>query len=104
MTTAELQPLRTTIDTAFEQRSEITPTTVTAEANATVEEGIALLDSGQARVAEKIDGQWVVNEWLKKAVLLYFRAHDNVVMDAGFTRFYDKVPMKYADATEAELR
>jgi 2,3,4,5-tetrahydropyridine-2-carboxylate N-succinyltransferase len=102
--TAKLQQLRTTIDAAFERRAEITPRNVPAEVNAAVEESIALLDSGEARVAEKLDGKWVVNEWLKKAVLLYFRAHDNTVMDAGFTRFYDKVPMKYAEASEAELR
>jgi len=102
--TTELQRLQTTIDAAFERRAQITPKSVTAEVNAAIEASIALLDSGQARVAEKVAGQWVVNEWLKKAVLLYFRSHDNVVMDAGFTRFYDKVPMKYAEATEADLR
>jgi 2,3,4,5-tetrahydropyridine-2,6-dicarboxylate N-succinyltransferase len=102
--TSDLQQLRTTIDAAFERRAEITPKSIPADVSAAVEESIDLLDSGKARVAEKIDNKWVVNEWLKKAVLLYFRAHDNVVMDAGFTRFYDKVPMKYADATEADLR
>ena len=104
MTTGDLQTLRTTIDSAFERRADITPKSVTPDVNAAIDESIALLDSGHARVAEKIDGKWVVHEWLKKAVLLYFRTHDNVVMDAGFTRFYDKVPMKYAEATEAELR
>jgi 2,3,4,5-tetrahydropyridine-2,6-dicarboxylate N-succinyltransferase len=104
MTSGDVQKLRGIIDGAFERRAEITPKNVPADINAAIEESIALLDSGKARVAEKVDGKWVVNEWLKKAVLLYFRAHDNVVMDAGFTRFYDKVPMKYADATEADLR
>jgi 2,3,4,5-tetrahydropyridine-2-carboxylate N-succinyltransferase len=104
MTTGDLQKLRATIDAAFERRAELTPKSVSAEVNAAVEESIALLDTGRARVAEKVEGKWVVNEWLKKAVLLYFRAHDNTVMEAGFTRFYDKVPMKYAAATEAELR
>jgi 2,3,4,5-tetrahydropyridine-2,6-dicarboxylate N-succinyltransferase len=104
MTTGDLQKLRATIDAAFEQRAELTPKSVPAHVNAAVEECIALLDSGKARVAEKVEGKWVVNEWLKKAVLLYFRAHDNMVMEAGFTRFYDKVPMKYAAATEADLR
>ncbi len=99
-----MQTLKTTIDAAFERRADITPKTVTADLSAAIDESIALLDTGKARVAEKVDDKWVVNEWLKKAVLLYFRTHDNVVMDAGFTRFYDKVPMKYADATEAELR
>lgn len=104
MTSGDVEKLRGIIDGAFERRAEITPRNVPADINAAIEESIALLDSGKARVAEKIDGKWVVNEWLKKAVLLYFRAHDNVVMDAGYTRFYDKVPMKYADATEADLR
>jgi 2,3,4,5-tetrahydropyridine-2-carboxylate N-succinyltransferase len=104
MTSGNLQTLRGVIDGAFERRAEITPKNVPADVNAAIEESIALLDSGKARVAEKVEGKWVVNEWLKKAVLLYFRAHDNVVMDAGFTRFYDKVPMKYAEATEADLR
>src|SRR5581483_1047930 len=101
---AKLQQLRATIDAAFERRTEITPRNVPADVNRAVEESIALLDSGEARVAEKVDGKWVVNEWLKKAVLLYFRAHDNTVMDAGFTRFYDKVPLKYAESSEADLR
>lgn len=104
MTMGDLQKLRATIDAAFERRAELTPKSVPAEVNAAVEESIALLDCGRARVAEKVEGKWVVNEWLKKAVLLYFRAHDNTVMEAGFTRFYDKVPMKYAAATEADLR
>jgi 2,3,4,5-tetrahydropyridine-2-carboxylate N-succinyltransferase len=104
MTTGDVGKLKSTIDAAFERRAELTPKTVSADLNAAIEECIELLDSGRARVAEKVDGRWVVNEWLKKAVLLYFRAHDNVVMEAGFTRFYDKVPMKYAQATEADLR
>lgn len=102
--TVHLQKLRTTIDAAFERRAEIAPKNVPAELQAAIEASVALLDSGQARVAEKIDGKWVVNEWLKKAVLLYFRAHDNSVVEAGFTRFYDKVPMKYAQTSEEELR
>jgi len=104
MSSGDVQKLRGIIDGAFERRAEITPRNVPADINAAIEESIALLDSGKARVAEKIDGKWIVNEWLKKAVLLYFRAHDNVVMDAGYTRFYDKVPMKYAEATDADLR
>jgi 2,3,4,5-tetrahydropyridine-2-carboxylate N-succinyltransferase len=64
-----------------------------------------LLDSGRARVAEpRAAGGWVVHEWLKKAVLLSFRVRDNQLIDAGFTRFYDKVPLKYAASSEDELR
>jgi 2,3,4,5-tetrahydropyridine-2-carboxylate N-succinyltransferase len=66
------------------------------DVRAAVDEALGLLDVGSERVAEKRDGRWVVNEWLKKAVLLSFRINDNQPMDAGYTRFYDKVGLKYA--------
>ncbi len=55
-----------------------------------------LLDRGEARVAEKTGGAWHVNDWLKKAVLLSFRLFDNRVVEAGYTRFFDKVGLKYS--------
>ncbi len=88
-----LQPV---IESAFERRTDISPGNVDAATSAAIEESIALLDAGTLRIAEQRGGQWVVNEWLKKAVLLYFRTHDNAVVDAGYTHFYDKVPLKYA--------
>jgi len=96
--------MQSLIDSAFERRAELTPRNLPSDVGAAIDESIELLDSGRARVAEPKDGQWVVNEWLKKAVLLYFRSHDNVVMDAGYTRFYDKVSLKYAQATEQDLK
>jgi len=99
-----LPKLRATVEAAFERRAELSPKNLTPALAAALEECLTLLDSGQARVAEPRDGGWVVNEWLKKAVLLYFRTHDNRVIEGGFTRFFDKVPLKYANATEAELR
>ena len=96
--------LKALIEDAFERRSALTPQNLPEPLAAALEESLALLDAGKLRVAEPQDGRWVVNEWLKKAVLLYFRTHDNRMVDAGFTRFYDKVPLKYAGATEAELR
>jgi 2,3,4,5-tetrahydropyridine-2-carboxylate N-succinyltransferase len=96
--------LRATVEAAFERRAELSPKNLTPALAAALEECLTLLDSGQARVAEPRDGGWVVNEWLKKAVLLYFRTHDNRTIDGGFTRFFDKVPLKYANASEAELR
>ena len=51
---------------------------------------------GKLRVAEQHDGRWVVNQWLKQAVLLSFRINDNSVVDAGHTKFFDKVPQKFA--------
>jgi 2,3,4,5-tetrahydropyridine-2,6-dicarboxylate N-succinyltransferase len=101
---ADTVKLQSLIETAFERRAELTPTNLPADLRSVIDDCIELLDSGRARVAEPKDGRWVVNEWLKKAVLLYFRSHDNVVMDAGYTRFYDKVPLKYAQASEADLK
>jgi 2,3,4,5-tetrahydropyridine-2,6-dicarboxylate N-succinyltransferase len=97
-------PLQTLVEAAFEQRAQITPRSVSRELRVALDECLDLLDSGKARVAEKVDGQWRVNEWLKKAVLLYFRTHDNQLIDAGYTRFFDKVPLKYADKDEATIR
>lgn len=71
--------------------------------NAAVQEAIALLDSGAARVAEKRGSDWHVNQWLKKAVLLSFALGDNKVIESGHSRFYDKVPMKYADYTDEQF-
>ncbi len=96
--------LRPLIESAFERRAEITPKNVDPALSTALNQCIELLDTGRARVAQKQDGRWIVNEWLKKAVLLYFRAHDNTVVDAGYTRFYDKVPLKYSNADAAELR
>src|SRR5579872_771916 len=101
---SDTQQIQSIIEAAFEQRAQLTPKNLPAEVGAAIEASVELLDSGRARVAEPKDGRWIVHEWLKKAVLLYFRAHENQVMEAGFTRFYDKVPMKYATASEAQLR
>jgi len=99
-----MSDLKSIIENAFELRADITPGSVTAEVKDAVQQAIALLDSGQARVAEKIAGEWVVHQWLKKAVLLSFRINDNAVMDGAENRFFDKVPMKYADYTAERFR
>ena len=91
--------LETIINDAFEQRTEITPANVSEQVREAVEEAINMLDSGKARVAEKISGDWIVNQWLKKAVLLSFRINENRVMDGGVNRFYDKVETKFATYT-----
>lgn len=66
------------------------------ELKAAVETAILDLDAGRKRIAEKNDGGWVVNEWLKKAVLLSFRIRDNAPMGDGVNGFYDKVDTKFA--------
>ncbi len=92
------------VENAFEQRARITPSTVSAEVKAAVDEAITALDRGEARVAEKRDGEWIVHEWLKKAVLLSFRIEENRVVRDGYTNYYDKVATKFADVGEREFR
>src|SRR5699024_1024161 len=92
------------IDTAFEQRDRITPASDHAEVRAAVATALAALDAGSVRVAEPTANGWVVNEWLKKAVLLSFRLRDNSAMDGGHTRYFDKVPAKFAEFDDAAFR
>ncbi|OZI14819.1 2,3,4,5-tetrahydropyridine-2,6-dicarboxylate N-succinyltransferase [Sodalis-like symbiont of Philaenus spumarius] len=92
-----MQSLQQIIETAFEQRAAITPANVDAATRVAVNQVIAALDSGALRVAEKINGEWVTHQWLKKAVLLSLRIADNQLIKSGETRFFDKVPMKFAD-------
>jgi 2,3,4,5-tetrahydropyridine-2-carboxylate N-succinyltransferase len=98
----DIAELSEIIDEAFERRADITARNAAPALRHAIEESIELLDSGRARVAEKRDGQWTVNQWLKKAVLLYFRTHDNTLIDAGYTRFFDKVPLKYAARSQSD--
>jgi 2,3,4,5-tetrahydropyridine-2-carboxylate N-succinyltransferase len=92
------------IESAFERRAEFTPKNAPTDVRAAVDEALDLLDSGKARVAEKVGGEWQVNQWLKKAVLLSFRLNDNEPIPAGYTQFFDKVPLKYAGYDEARFR
>jgi 2,3,4,5-tetrahydropyridine-2-carboxylate N-succinyltransferase len=92
------------IDTGFDQGGRLDEPSHQEQLADAVETAISLLDAGEARVAEKIDGDWQVNQWLKKAVLLSFRLNDNKVHEAEYTRFFDKVPMKYADYSEDDFR
>ena len=93
------------IDDAFEARAEINFGTTGAVREA-VEEALSLLDSGKARVAEKVDGAWQVNQWLKKAVLLSFRLNDNKLIEGapGGSSYWDKVPTKFEGWSENTFR
>ncbi|MFN0184517.1 MAG: 2,3,4,5-tetrahydropyridine-2,6-dicarboxylate N-succinyltransferase, partial [Aquabacterium sp.] len=99
--TAQLQSL---IDVAWESRATINAVNA-PEVAAAVEQVVGELNKGRLRVAERQGvGQWTVNQWVKKAVLLYFRLHDNQVMKAGELGFFDKVPVKFAHLDEAQMR
>ncbi len=92
-----MQALQKLIENAFEDRLNLTPQTTPADLQHGLNQVIDLLDKGQLRVAEKIDNTWQTHQWIKKAVLLYFRTHDNSVVSGGFTDYFDKVPLKFSD-------
>lgn len=98
-----MQALQNIIENAYEERSNLSPQRVSSEIKNAIQEVIQLLDSGKARIAEKIDGTWHIQQWLKKAVLLYFRTHDNEVIPGDFTHFFDKVPLKYSHHTQEDF-
>jgi 2,3,4,5-tetrahydropyridine-2,6-dicarboxylate N-succinyltransferase len=96
--------LKEIIEAAFEERTRFTPEDTPGEIRQAVAEAIDALDDGRERVAEKIDGEWRVHEWLKKAVLLSFRIEENRLVDMGDLRGWDKVPLKYSGYDEAAFR
>ncbi|MFT5426549.1 MAG: 2,3,4,5-tetrahydropyridine-2-carboxylate N-succinyltransferase [Gammaproteobacteria bacterium] len=87
--------LENIVNEHFENRSEITPASASHELRETINEVLAGLDNGTMRVAEKKNGEWVVNQWLKKAVLLSFLLEENKVIEGGGTNYFDKVPSKF---------
>ena len=93
------------IDAAWEDRSAIGPDTK-GEVRQAVDRAIAALDSGEARIAEKIDGEWVVHQWLKKAVLLSFRLNPMAPIPGGpgGALWWDKVPSKFAAWTDKDFQ
>ena len=92
MSVLDLQPV---IEEAFENRASINSKTVTPQLRQAIDEVIAALDAGVIRVAEKKDGDWVTNQWIKKAVLLSFRIEDNFLTEVPGGAFYDKVLLKF---------
>jgi 2,3,4,5-tetrahydropyridine-2-carboxylate N-succinyltransferase len=97
--------LSTIIDAAWDERATIGLDTQ-GPVRAAVDEALRLLDSGEARVAAPVDGMWVVQQWLKKAVLLSFRLNDNQLIDGGSAGApgFDKVPSKFAGWDETQFR
>ncbi len=100
-----IDELKSTIESAFERRAELTPAEIEGSTRDAVERAISGLEAGALRVAEP-DGQggWKVNEWLKKAVLLYFRVNEMQLVDAQPAPFWDKVEARFAGFDEAKFR
>ena len=95
--------LQTIIEKAWDNRADLSPSSGHADVQDAVKTTLAGLDAGTLRVAEKIDGDWVVHQWVKKAVLLSFRLEDNRGMGASPLQFYDKVPTKFEGFTDADF-
>ena len=91
------------VEREFERGGRTESESELSELSHAVDTAISMLDSGEARVAEKIDGDWHVHQWLKKAVLLSFRLKNNEVVEGSYSRFYDKVPLKYANYDEQQF-
>ncbi|MBW7569738.1 MAG: 2,3,4,5-tetrahydropyridine-2,6-dicarboxylate N-succinyltransferase [Succinivibrio sp.] len=90
-----VQNLQGIIENAFENRANINSKTASAELRDAINQVIDALDRGEIRVAEKVNGDWVTNQWIKKAVLLSFRIEDNFLTEVPGGAFYDKVPLKF---------
>ncbi len=91
------------IESAFDNRAELSPSNVSNEIKEAVAETLNLLDTGTLRVAEKHQDKWIVNQWAKKAVLLSFRLANNNFIKGSFTNYYDKVESKFNDFNSREF-
>ena len=92
------------IENAFENRADITPSNTDPEVRKAVDDTLTQVDSGKIRVAEKQGNDWITNEWIKKAVLLSFRMNENEIIDAGVTKYYDKVRTKFSQMSNDEIK
>lgn len=92
------------IEHYFVKRNELSPQQAPAELVNAIEEIISGLDEGRLRVVEKIDAEWQVHQWLKKAILLSFKLYPNQIIDAGFAQFYDKLPLKFVNQTNEDFQ
>ncbi|MCF6289314.1 MAG: 2,3,4,5-tetrahydropyridine-2,6-dicarboxylate N-succinyltransferase [Proteobacteria bacterium] len=103
-----MQNLQQTIEQAWQYKNSLSREELIAKYQPTIKQVIDLLETGTVRVAEPLDivagnQQWQVNEWLKKAVLLYFITHDNYVIPGATHNYYDKVPCRFENATAQEF-
>lgn len=99
-----MQNLQKIIEIGYAGRDQLRADGIPEELQQAILETIYLLDNGELRIAEKKSGQWMVNQWAKQAVLLSFKTHPNRVIDAGFTHFYDKLPLKFANYDEEAFK
>lgn len=97
-------PLKMIVEKTYQNINEINSETIDKASKSAILEVIGLLDKGKLRVAEKIDKEWIVHEWLKQAILLSFRIHTNKLFDATYTHYFDKIPLKYAHYNASDFQ
>lgn len=96
--------IKTIIEHAFEHLMEVTAATVDAQLSDAINQVITQLDKGQLRVADKINGQWITHQWIKKAVLLYFRINSNKLIKGAESPYFDKIAIKFAEYDYARFQ
>lgn len=99
-----MHPLQNTIDNAFLNREKLSPKNTPTDLRSAIDETIHLLDQGEIRVAEKINNHWITHEWVKKAVLLFFKTHDNKIIQNNDAPFFDKIPLKFQHFSEKQFQ
>ena len=107
MSTTTHQPrtsLISLVESTFERRADLAPDKTPSDVLDALDYVLGELNTGRLRVAEKIDGAWVTHQWIKKAVLLYFRTHDNHVLPGPGTTYYDKVPLRFQGYSDEQYR
>ena len=88
--------LKTIIEQAYKKINTINPETIDESSKTAILAAIELLDKGKLRIKEKKENDWIVHEWLKQAILLSFRIRSNQLFNAGYTHYFDKIPLKFA--------
>ena len=99
-----MELLQAAIEKAFESRAEITPRNIEAKLKESINQVLDMINTGELRIAEKINDEWVTHQWIKKAVLLSFRMEDNAFIKGGFSNYFDKIPSKFADFSSKDFR
>ncbi len=98
-----MHSLQPCIEHYFDLRASLSPSSTPPELRLALDDVMAELDAGRLRVAEKMKGEWIVHQWLKKAILLSFKCFSNLTVESGFCQFYDKIPVKFSDMSPADF-
>lgn len=101
--TVEKTNLKNLIESAFEKKESLSPTSLCDELRQGIHTVMQGLETGHLRIVEKQAGTWITHQWLKKAILLYFKLHVSTPIEGGFTQFYDKIPTRFSDTSKEEF-